>query len=76
MKDESGRFSGYGLHGDRRTKRMKTRQAQTEEDVNPLCDRCGKRNAKMSHNWQMLCIDCRKVEEAEDDDDQYDDYLD
>lgn len=54
---------------------MKTRQTQTDADTNPLCDRCGKRNAKMSHNWQMLCIDCRKVEEAEDDDGEYDDYL-
>lgn len=74
MKDETGRLSGYGYHGDRRTKRMKTRQAQTEDDINPVCDRCGKRNAKQSHNWQMLCMECRKAEEVEDDD--YDEYLD
>ena len=75
MKDETGRLSGYGYHGDRRTKRMKTRQAQTEEDTNPVCDRCGKKNARISTGWIMLCIECRKQEEAEDDYD-YDDYLD
>lgn len=76
MKDESGRFSGYGLHGDRRTKRMKTRSTQTDEDVNPVCDRCGRKNAKVSTGWQMLCIECQKVDAMEDNDDEYDRYLD
>lgn len=73
MKDESGRLSGYGVHADKRTKRMKTRQTQEGEDIDPPCDRCGKRNAKMSGGWQMLCIDCRKEEENQDDD--YDEYM-
>lgn len=68
MKDETGRLSGYGTHGDRRTKRKRTRSADEAEDVNPRCDRCGKRNAKQAHNWQMLCIECRQIEELEDDD--------
>jgi hypothetical protein len=72
MKDESGRLSGYGYHGDRRMKRNKTRQAQTDADVNPVCDRCGRKNAKVSTGWQMLCIECRKIEESEDDDYGYD----
>lgn len=72
MKDESGRFSGYGIHADRRTKRMKTRQAQVEDVENPVCDRCGKKNAKVSTGWQLLCIECQKKEELEDDD--YDEY--
>ena len=69
MKDATGRLSGYGPHGDRRTKRKRTRGADSAEDVNPTCDRCGKRNAKQAHNWQMLCIECRQIEELEDDDD-------
>lgn len=76
MKDETGRLSGYGYHGDRRTKRMKTRQAQEDADTNPVCDRCGKKNARVSTGWQMLCVECQKLEAAEDDDDQYDEYLD
>lgn len=71
MKDEAGRLSGYGIHGDKRMKRKRTRGTETD-DTAPLCDRCGKRNAKQSHNWQMLCIECRKIEELEDDD-GYDD---
>lgn len=71
MKDETGRLSGYGVHGDKRMKRKRTRADEVRDDVNPVCDRCGKRNAKQAHNWEMLCIECRQIEEAEDDDDTY-----
>lgn len=68
MKDESGRLSGYGIHGDRRMKRKHTRQTESYDDLNPPCDRCGKRNAKHAGNWIMLCLECRQDDAASDDD--------
>ena len=65
MRDTNGRISGYGIHGDRRTKRQRTRR--TALDVELICDNCGKRNAKQAANWKLLCIECRQAEDAEDD---------
>lgn len=63
--DDKGRISGYGIHGDRRTKRQRTRK--TALDMELICDNCGKRNAKQAANWKLLCIECRQAEDAEDD---------
>jgi hypothetical protein len=66
-KDESSRlFTGAGQHGDRRMKRNNTRQAQEDEYVKPVCDKCGRKNANVSTGWQMLCIECRREEELDD----------
>lgn len=67
MKDQTGRLSGYGYHGDRRERRKRTRAAAAEEDLNPVCDNCGKRNAKHAGNWRMLCLECRQQDALEDD---------
>lgn len=64
-KDQSGRYSGYGIHGDRRTKRNRTEQAQMAHEL--ICDNCGKRNAKQADGWRLLCLECRQIEENEDD---------
>lgn len=65
-KDANGRYSGYGIHGDRRTKRARTEQSQVASEL--VCDNCGKRNAKQADGWRLLCLECRKSEELEDDD--------
>lgn len=69
MKDDSGRLSGYGFHGDRRMKRQRTRQNAL--DVELVCDVCGRRNAKQASNWKLLCLECRQAEELEDSDDDW-----
>ena len=66
-KDDKGRISGYGIHGDRRTRRNRTKNSTLEAEL--FCDICGKRNAKQASNWQLLCLECRQAA----DDDGYDD---
>lgn len=68
-KDDKGRISGYGIHGDRRTKRQRTRGMALEIEL--ICDNCGKRNAKQASNWKLLCIECRQAEEQDDDGDDW-----
>lgn len=68
MKDQSGRLSGYGFHGDSRDRRKRTRQAAEADDINPVCDHCGKRNAKQAGNWLMLCLECREEADRDDED--------